>query len=89
MTEPVALNPAALRSLADRARTVGDDLSAVTIPPILAPVGSALDAVQGPGVATAEARRIGTAVQEWAAAARRTVDQLAAADEANAGRLDR
>jgi len=62
-------------------------IAAIAIPGLAALPGSALGRSGMPRHATAEVRRLGTAVQDWVCSARRSADELAAADNAAAGRL--
>jgi hypothetical protein len=85
--EPVAIDTATLGALLDRLTRTADELAAIPIPGLAALPGSALGSLDTPRHATAEVRRLGTAVQDWVCSARRSVDELAAADDAAAGRL--
>jgi hypothetical protein len=85
--EPVAIDTATLAALLDRLTRTADELAAIAIPGLAALPGSALGSLGTPRHATAEVRRLGTAVQDWVCSARRSADELAAADNAAAGRL--
>jgi hypothetical protein len=85
--EPVAVDTATLRVLADRLTRTADELAAVPIPGLEALPGSALGNLDTPRRVTAEVRRLGAAVQDWVCSARRSVDELATADNAGAERL--
>ena len=87
MPEPVAVDIATLRALTDRLTRSADELAAISIPGLDALPGSALGNVDMPRRVTAEVRRLGAAVQDWVCSARRSVDELAAADSAGAERL--
>jgi hypothetical protein len=85
--EPVAVDIAMLRAIADRLTRTADELATVPIPGLGALPGSALGGLDTPRRVTAEVRRLGAAVQDWVCSARRSVDELAAADNAGAERL--
>jgi hypothetical protein len=87
MPEPVGVDTSALSRLTDRVAQAAGELSTVAVPGVQGLPGSALADLDGPRRATADVRRLGAAVQAWVAAARRSVDELAAADQANADRL--
>jgi hypothetical protein len=85
--EPVAVDPATLSALVGRLTRTADDLSAIPIRGLDALPGSALAGLALPRRVTAEVRRLGAAVQDWVCSACRSVDELAAADDAGARRL--
>jgi hypothetical protein len=85
--EPVAVDTAAVGALVDRLTRTVDELAAIPIPGIEALPGSALGSFDVPGRVAAEVRELGTAVQDWVCLARRSVDELAAADDISAQRL--
>jgi hypothetical protein len=87
MPEPVGLDTAALSGLTDRVARAAGELSAVPIPAVEGLSGSALADLDGPRRATADVRRLGATVHAWVAAARRSIDELIAADEAGADRI--
>jgi hypothetical protein len=85
--EPVALDTTALRALMQRLTRTADELSATPIAGLEALPGSALASLDAPRSVAAEVHRLGTDVQDWVCSARRSVDELAAADDAGATRL--
>ena len=86
MTDPVLVDPAGVRALADRMRSVAEEIAATSIPaPALA--GSALARLEAPRFVTAEARRLGAAVAGWAQTAQRCADDLNAAETVSGDRL--
>jgi len=87
MPEPVGLDTAALSGLTDRVARAAGELSAVPIPAVEGLSGSALADLDGPRRAAADVRRLAAAGQAWVAAARRSVEELTAADGAGADRL--
>lgn len=87
MPAPVAVDTATLGLLVDRLTRTADELVAITVPGLDALPGSALGGLDAPGRVTAEVRRLGTAVQDWVCSARRSIDELAAADDTGARRL--
>jgi len=87
MAEPVGVDPAALRTLADRMAVVGDELATVPIPEAIGWAGSALTRLEAPRRAAVELHRLATAVHDWAATVRRSAEQLAAAEQASAAHL--
>ncbi|GAY15177.1 hypothetical protein [Mycobacterium sp. shizuoka-1] len=87
MPEPVAVDIAALNALADRLTRTADDLTAVEIPGVEALPGSALGTLDAPRRVTADVRRLGTDVRDWARSARGSAGDLAAADSIGAQRL--
>ena len=68
MTEPVAVDPATLRTLTDRLTAIAEELAAVAIPGVTPAPGSGLGGLAGPRRATADVQRLGAAVRDWAAA---------------------
>ena len=87
MPEPVGLDTAALGGLTDRLAQAAGNLTAAAIPDLDGWPGSALTDLDGPRRAAADVRRLCAEIQAWVAAARRSVDELTAADEAGADRL--
>jgi hypothetical protein len=87
VTEPLAADPATLRTLTDRIAALADEVAAVPIPGIGAAAGPTLGFVDGPRRAAVELHRLGTALRDWAAATRRGVGQLLAADDRTADSL--
>ena len=87
MPEPVDVDTAVLNRLTDRVARAAGELAAVAIPGVEGLPGSALADLDGPRRAAADVRRLGAVVQTWVATARRSVDELVAADETNADRL--
>ena len=87
MTERLAVDPATLRTLTEQLTAISDDLAAVAIPGVTPAPGSGLGGVDGPRRAAADVQRLGAAVRDWAASARRSLDQFLAADEHTADRL--
>lgn len=87
MPEPVAVDPATLSALVSRLTRTTDDLGAIPIRGVDALPGSALGGLTLPQRVTAEVRRLGAAVQDWVCSACRSVDELAAADDTGAERL--
>jgi hypothetical protein len=85
--EPVALDIAALSTLTERLTRTADDLAGLDIPSVGGLPGSALSAVAAPARVTAEMRRLAAAVQDWVCSVRRSVDELAAADDGGAERI--
>ncbi|OYN75284.1 hypothetical protein [Mycolicibacterium sphagni] len=84
MPEPVVVDTATLAALLDRLTRTAAELSAVQIARLDALPGSALGSSDASRRVTADVRRLGTDVQEWVCVARRSVDELAAADDAAA-----
>ena len=74
-------------ALANRLTRTAGDLAAVPIPGLEGLPGSALGALAAPDRISGEVRRLGTQLQDWICAARRAVDDVAAADDGNAARL--
>ncbi len=87
MPEPVGLDTASLSRLTAHVARAAGELTAVAIPAVVGWPGSALAALDGPVQATVDVRRLGATVQSWVVAARRSVDELVAADGTNADRL--
>jgi hypothetical protein len=87
MPEPVSLDNTVLSGLTSRVAQAADELGAVPIPAVEGLPGSALADVDGPRHAAADVRRLAAACQAWVAAARRSGEELAAADGAGADRL--
>ena len=87
LPEPLAADPATLRTLADRITVLADEVAAVPIPGIGAAAGPTLGGVDGPRRAAVELHRLGSALRDWATATHRCVGQLLAADNRNADRL--
>ncbi|BBY67502.1 hypothetical protein [Mycolicibacterium helvum] len=87
MPKPVAVDTATLWVLTDRLTRTADELADIPIPGLEALPGSALSSLNTPLRVTAEVRRLATAVQDWVCSTRRSVDELAAADDAGAERL--
>jgi hypothetical protein len=87
MPEPVGVDIAVLNRLTDRVARAAGELAAVAIPGVEGLPGSALADLDGPRRAGADVRRLGAVVQTWVATARRSVEELVVADEANADRL--
>jgi len=87
MPEPVGLDTAALSGLTNRVARAADELTAAVIPELDGWTGSALAELDGPRRATADVRRLGATVRQWVTGARRSVDELLAADGAGADRL--
>lgn len=87
MPEPVAVDTTMLSALMDRLTRTADELAAIEIPGIEGLSGSALNSLVTPGHVTAEVRRLGTEVRSWVCSLRRSVDELAAADNLTAERL--
>jgi len=88
MPEPVGLDTAALSGLTDRVARAAGELSAVAIPGVDGLPGSVLADLEGPRRAAADVRRLGATVQAWVGAARRSADELVAADGAGAEHLE-
>ncbi len=87
MPEPVGLDTAALSGLTDRVARAAEELTAVAIPGVDGWPGSALADLDGPRRAAADVRRLAATVQAWVGTARRSVDELVAADGAATDRL--
>jgi hypothetical protein len=85
--EPLAVDSTTLRALMERLTRAADELAAIPIPSLEALPGSALSSSDMHRRVTAEVRRLATAVQDWVCSARRSVDELATADNAGAERL--
>lgn len=85
----MAVDPATLRTLTDRLTAIAEELAAVAIPDVAPAPGSGLGGLAGPRRAAADVQRLGAAVREWAAATRRSVEQLGAADDRTADHLRR
>ncbi len=83
----MAADPANVRTLTERVTAIADELAAMAIPGITPAPGSTLGGLDGPRRATADVHRLGAAARDWAAATRRSVDQLLAADDGTADRL--
>lgn len=79
VTEPVEVDSAELHTLAQRLRSLADDIAGEAISsPALG--GSATSSVNAPGKFAAETRRLGAALNEWAHNAVRCAEEIAAAD---------
>ena len=87
LPEPLAADPATLRTLADRITALADEVAAVPIPGIGAAAGPTLGGVDGPRRAAVELHRLGSALRDWAGATHRCLGQLLAADDRNLDRL--
>ena len=87
MPEPVGLDAAALGGLTDRLAQAAGNMTAAAIPELDGWPGSALADLDGPRRAAADVRRLGATVQAWVGAARRSADELVAADGAGAEHL--
>jgi hypothetical protein len=85
--EPVAIDTATLRALVDRLTRIADELAAIPITGIEALPGSALGSLDAPRRVADDVRRLGSDLQDWVCSARRSVDELAAADDIGAQRL--
>jgi len=87
MAQPFGLDPAALRLLTKRLAAVADELATTPVPGVAGLPGSALAGLDAPRRVATEVQRLCAAVQEWAAMARCSAEDLAAADDVNADRL--
>jgi hypothetical protein len=85
--QPIAIDTATLRALVDRLTRIADELAATPIPGIEALPGSALDSLDAPRRVADDVRRLSTDLQDWVCSARRSVDELAAADDIGSQRL--
>ncbi|QEN14493.1 hypothetical protein ACRDU6_19135 [Mycolicibacterium sp. ELW1] len=87
MPERVVVDTATLGALADALTRRAGHLSGLAIPGVAELPGSALVGVAAPARIAAEVHRLGTALQDWVCSMRRSVDELGAADDATAQRL--
>ncbi|AQT79791.1 hypothetical protein B1R94_11715 [Mycolicibacterium litorale] len=87
MPEPVVVDTAAVRGLAEQLTRTADELAGTLIAGLDAMPGSALAGIDTPRRVAAEAQRLGAAVQDWVRTLRRSADELGAAEDTNTGRL--
>ncbi|MCX2930374.1 hypothetical protein ORI20_08810 [Mycobacterium sp. CVI_P3] len=87
MPEPVTLDTAAASALVEQLTRAADEIATIPIPGLDACPGSALGGVDAPRRVTAEVRRLGADIGDWVCSARRSVEELAAAENVSAERL--
>ncbi len=87
MPERVVVDTATLGALADTLTRSAGQLAGVAIPGVAELPGSALGGLAAPARVTAEVHQLGTALQDWVCSVRRSVEELAAADDTAAQRL--
>lgn len=77
-----------MRGLAEQLSDTAEELERTPIAGLDALPGSALDGIDTPRRVAAEVQRLGTAVQDWAAALRRSADDLHTTERTNVSRFE-